>query len=449
MGNQLRLRGIWNDLQSSLWFRPIVTTLLVIGLALGTTTLERSLPLPSVFAIDPDNARLVLSSIASSMLTVVALTFSIIMVALTLASQQFSPRILGNFVRDQASQNVLSIFIGTFIYSLLVMGRIDETANAPFIPILSVIIAILFALLGVGALIYFIDHISRTIRANYIMADISTQTIETMHQVFSELQRRDSQPAATVELASPPAAASAAVVSPQSGYIQAIDFDRLVRVAQEHDLFIQIERMVGDFVAEDSLLLRLWPDRGRSAALTEQMNEAFDIGPERTMFEDVLFGIRQLVDIALKAISPAVNDPTTAVNCIDALSNILIQAAQYPNPCSQHYDEAGAVRVIGRHVTFTALVDLAFDQIRHYARSEVTVTLHLLNALMEIARTTTDQQRLDLLWQHAGMISRGADRGIFEPLDRQKINDCLGLIAQQVGQQLTDVLLAIDESLLK
>ena len=152
------MRTIWNNLQSSLWFRPIVAALLAIVLALGSTILDSMVTLPEIFYLAPDNARLILSAIANSMLTVVALTFSIIMIVLVLASQQFSPRILGNFARDQVSQNVLSIFIATFVYSLLVMGRINDTGNALFIPVLSVTVTIFLALLSVGALIYFIDR---------------------------------------------------------------------------------------------------------------------------------------------------------------------------------------------------------------------------------------------------------------------------------------------------
>jgi uncharacterized membrane protein len=148
--------------------------------------------------------------------------------------------------------------------------------------------------------------------------------------------------------------------------------------------------------------------------------------------------------IALKPISPAVNDPTTAVTCIDALSNILLQAARYPDPPAQFCDETGVMRLITRPVTFKAMVDLAVNQIRQSARSEVTVSLRLLDALAEIAQATSEPERYDILWQHACMISRGANRGVLEPLDRQRINDRLGLIAQQVGQQPESVLLAVD-----
>jgi uncharacterized membrane protein len=197
----LQLRAYWDNLQASLWFRPLLVTLVAIVLAIGSTSIDRYLFVSPLLPIGADNARAMLSSIASSMLTVVGLTFSILMVALVLASQQFSPRILRNFVRDHASQNVLSIFIGTFIYSLLVMSLITETQDATFIPILSTIIATIFALLGVGALIYFIDHISKTIRANYVIAGINQHTVALLNQVLSKQDH--SLPVQAVELPLP------------------------------------------------------------------------------------------------------------------------------------------------------------------------------------------------------------------------------------------------------
>jgi uncharacterized membrane protein len=475
MDIHLRLRAIWDNLQSSLWFRPIIAALLALVLALGSTILDSLVALPQIFYLAPDNARLILSAIANSMLTVVALTFSIIMVVLVLASQQFSPRILGNFARDHASQNVLSIFIGTFVYSLLVMGRINDTDNAFFIPVLSVIVAIFLALLSVGALIYFIDHISKTVQANYIIAAIDKQTVTVLHKISSEPAQNEYQ--ATTAITKRPISAEecyrsyttatsrplgtrdeekggdtprpAALFSEEGvtvgahkrGYIQAIDFDELVRVGQAYNIVVQLERMVGDFVAERGDLLQTWPRMSISDDVIDRLLGVFEIGATRTLYEDVLFGLRQLVDIALKAISPAVNDPTTAVTCIDALSNILLQAVRYPDPPARYCDESGDVRLIVRPVTFKAMIDLAVTQIRQYARSEVTVSLRLLDMLAEIARATTEPQHHDVLWQHACVISRGANRGVLELLDRQQINERLNMIAQQLRKQPADLLL--------
>ncbi|MCB0163838.1 MAG: DUF2254 domain-containing protein, partial [Anaerolineae bacterium] len=427
MDIHLRVLTLWNNLQSSLWFRPIIAALLAVGLAMGSTLINGLTSEAELFQMAPDNARLILSAIANSMLTVVSLTFSTIMIVLVLASQQFSPRILGNFARDHVSQNVLSMFIGTFVYSLLVMGRINDTKDVPFMTVLSIIVAIILALLSVGALIYFIDHIAKSVQVNYIIAEIDKQTVAGLHLIFADPAQNDGRTATPMTTLPYSIEESATVTAHKRGYIQAIDFDELVGIGQEHNIVVQLDRMVGDFVAKKSVLLRTWPPTTISDDIVERLLDAFEIGPTRTMFQDTLFGLRQLVDMALKAISPAINDPTTAVTCIDALSNILTLAARYPDPPAQYGDDSGVVRLITRPVTFKAMVDLAFDQIRQYARSEVTVSLRLLDALVEIAQATSDPQRRDMLWQQAGIISRGVEQGIVEPFDRQKMNERLKL----------------------
>ncbi|MCB0180530.1 MAG: DUF2254 domain-containing protein [Anaerolineae bacterium] len=448
MDIHLRLWTIWNNLQSSLWFRPIIAALLAVVMAVGSTRLDSRIVGHELFQMAPDNARLILSAIANSMLTVVALTFSTIMVVLVLASQQFSPRILGNFARDRVSQNVLSMFIGTFVYSLLVMGGIKDTNIGSFIPALPVIIAIILALLSVGALIYFIDHIAKSVQVNYIIDEIDKKTVAGLHTIFSDPTQNGCRTPQAVTKFPLSVEACTTVTALKRGYIQAIDFNELVSIGQEYNIVVHLERMVGEFVAKRSILLRIRPQTSISDDIIERLLDTFEIGPTRTMFQDTLLGLRQLVDMALKAISPAINDPTTAVSCIDALSNILLQAAPYPDPPAQYCDDRGDVRLVTRPVTFKAMVDLAIDQIRQYARSEVTVSLRLLEALAEIAPATSDPQRRDILWRHARIISRAVERNILEPVDRQKMNEHLNQLAQQLGKRPDGVLLTIDEALL-
>lgn len=440
MNWRLRLRTSWHDLQSSLWFRPAATTLLALILALVITTIDQVALFtpPPLLRIGIESARAVLAAIAGAMLAVVGIIFSIIMVALVLASQQFSPRILRNFIRDRTSQDVLSIFIGAFIYSLLVLARTSEYEDRVFTPVFSVTGAIALALVAIGAFIYFIDHIAKTIRASYIVADINKHTEELLKQHFAEEGGNRVVSVAEDEL-SWQAAEATHVGSPRPGYIQAIDYTRLQQIAHEHLLVIKVEHYVGDFVARDGALLSLLPRARLSQDLLDTLYSAFDIGTERTMFGDILFGIRQLVDIALKAISPAVNDPTTAVNCIDYLSNILIQAAHHADAPERYHDGDGHLRLIAPRPSFAMMLDLAFDQIRHYSRREVTITLRMLDALAEISQATNDPARHDAIWRHASMISRNVADTITEPLERAKINERLRELAARCATKLAGV----------
>jgi uncharacterized membrane protein len=438
MNLTLRLRAIWDDLQSSLWYRPAIYTLIALVLALITPYIDQ-LTTWQFYNIGADNARAVLSSIASSMLTVVTLTFSILMVSFTLASQQFSPRILRTFTRDRASQHVMGLQIGTFLYSLLVMVRVNEVGDTIFVPLLSVLGAIGFSMVGIGAFIYFVDHISRSIRVNYIIANIGEQTVALLHgempeQVAAYARQEDREFALQRETA-------ATLTAPSAGYLQGVDVERLVKIAQEHDLLLEMACRTGDFIPRGRPLLQIHPADNVDDALCEELQNQFDLGTERTMFEDVLFGIRQLVDIALKALSPAVNDPTTAMNCLDHLTNILVQAAHRPHQPVHRCDETGEVRLLVQTVTFAAMVELAFHQIRHYGAGDALVVARMIDALTEIAAATAETERRTVLWRYVLMVRRSADNGLTDPQDRRQVNECLSAAARQMGYPVADLLL--------
>ncbi|MCB0062268.1 MAG: DUF2254 domain-containing protein, partial [Caldilineaceae bacterium] len=231
------------------------------------------------------------------------------------------------------------------------------------------------------------------------------------------------------------------LAAPSAGYLQGVDVERLVKIAEEHDLLLEMTCRTGDFIPRGRPLLQIHPADKVDKALCEELQNQFDLGTERTMFEDVLFGIRQLVDIALKALSPAVNDPTTAMNCIDYLTNILVQAARLPKHHAHLYDEEGTVRLSIHKVTFAAMVELSFHQIRHYGAGDALVVMRMLDALTEIAGATKNPERCEVLWRHVTMIRRSADRSLTDPQDRQQVNECLTRAAQQMGYPLPDLLL--------
>lgn len=438
MDLKLRLRAHWDELQSSLWFQPAIYLLAACVLGVVNPYLD-ALTAWRFYSFGHDNARTVLGVIASSMLTVVTLTFSILMVSFTLASQQFSPRILRNFTRDQPSQHVLGIQIAIFLYSLLVMVRLNDVGEESYVPLLSVLSAIGFSLAGVGAFIYFIDHISRTIRVNYIIANIGEQTVALLqNERPTQLVGYNAASALTL-LATTEAVAT--INAERAGYVQSITVERLVALAQRYDLLLELTCMTGDFVPLGRPLLRIQPVDTVTPALTAALLDQFDIGTERTTYQDLLFGIRQLVDIAIKALSPAVNDPTTAMNCLDYLTNILLQAVRCNDGHAQWRDQRGVVRLLAGRVSFAAMVDLAFNQIRHYGSGDVLVDIRMIEALAEIAGATADGQRRELLWQHIGMVSRNADRLVGEPYERQQINDCIRCAVEQMGYDPSTLLL--------
>lgn len=453
MNGRQRLRTILDNLQSSLWFRPAIGFLLAVALATFLLSLKQPIYTQQLefLRISVESARAVLATIAGAMLTVVGLVFSIMMVVLVLGSQQFSPRILSSLLRDHAAQNVLSIFIGVFIYCLVVLARTSDGDDGRASTTFSVLVSIALALLAIGAFIYFIDRITKTIRISYIIAGINRRTV-------AQLRRITEQPNQPLDDEEKAAAQSVrgenltAVVAPRSGYIQTVDEDALLQVAAEHGFVIRLDKMIGDFVAQGSRLLSVGANADEKDAEQKEVVAAlwaaFDIGPERTSMDDVLFGIRQLVDIALKAVSPGINDPTTAINCIDYISNILTHAARRPDQLRYQYDQENAVRIIRRPVSFAALVDHSFDQLRLYTRSDYVVTLRLVDALVEVAQATNDEERHAVLWRHAGLISRSVNTHITEPYERQQINERIQALGAQIKAQPEPYLLAVSDAAL-
>jgi uncharacterized membrane protein len=335
---------------------------------------------------DPQIAQAILTDIATSMMTVVSIVFAILLMTLTLASTQFSPRILINFIRDRVTQWTLGIFLGTFSYCIAALPAARSLPYA-FVPVATVMGAMLLVPICVGWLIYFIHHISHAISVNHIVDRIRRET---------ELVINELMPARRVaSFAETPRPVSLAnfghlVKSRESGYIRFIHIERLRWLAKSYRISLVVARRVGHFVPNGVVLLKISSTHRITEAQELQLLAAIDIGPARTMQQDVEFGIVQIVDIALKAISPAVNDPTTAISCVDQLSCILIRWLDRMPPKGNFYDPPHVLRVVITWISLQGLLDLAFEQIRHYSATDAAVSLRLMRALGDIASTVDD-----------------------------------------------------------
>jgi uncharacterized membrane protein len=299
---------------------------------------------------------------------------------------QFSPRIMLSFTRDRVMQWTLGVFLGTFLYCVAALPA-ARSLPAPFSPVVTVLGAILLALACVCWLLFFIHHIAHAISVNQIVDKIASETERVIDEMMPSARRESS----LGSRAPPPGLGfETTIVNTQSGYIRFIDLARLLDVAKSYRVTVHVLRRVGHFVPAGVPLLevsradRLPP--GRHAALLG----AFDFGPSRTLQQDVEFGVLQIVDIALRAISPAVNDPSTAISCVDQLSRILIRYGGREPPHSVLYDLPGVPRVIISWIDFERLLDAAFEQVRLYSQSDVAVSLRMLRALADIGATTRD-----------------------------------------------------------
>ncbi|WP_342669334.1 DUF2254 domain-containing protein [Chroococcidiopsis thermalis] len=404
-----------------------------IALAVTMLTLDREGyygPLESwgwIYVGSTDGAREVLSAVSGSMITVAATAFSITIVALQLAAANFGPRLLRNFMQDTGNQVVLGTFIATFIYCLLVLRTIrgDGDDYDRFIPQISITVATGLALVSIGMLIYFIHHASTIIQASHVISEAGADLDRAVDRLFPEHigvnQPEFKQP--LTEIPDNFDTEACKIKANNSGYVQAIDDEELMKIACRERLLLRINYRPGKFVVKDQALVTAYPPERVNRQLTNKINDAFILGKQRTEQQDVEFPINQLVEITLRAISPSVNDPFTAIRCIDQLSAGLSRLVQRQFPSPYRYDERHELRVIAEPVTFEGLVDAAFNQIRQYGKQDVAVIIRLLEAIATIADYTCDRKDRAVLLRHAAAIKRDSYENVSDKLDKQDIDE--------------------------
>jgi uncharacterized membrane protein len=376
---------------------------------------------PRLFGAGAQGARDMMSTIAGSMMTVVGVTFSMILVVLVLASSQYTSRILRNFMRSRVTQVVLGIFVGIFSYCLIVLGTIRGGDESTFVPNLAVFIGFVMALGGVGALMYFIHHIASSIQASSIIASVAQETIAVINRLFpSELRQGSAEDDDNQVQRSLSGRNWHIIPARKSGYIQGVDNSALLRLARDWNTIVRMEHGIGEFVVQGTALASIaladQPDQEMIAAL----QTSFSISRYRTVEQDVAFGIRQIVDVALKALSPGINDTTTAVMSVDYLAAILAQIGPREIP-SSHRCEKGELRVIAIGPSFESLLAESFDQIRSFAKGDVVIMSRMLDAIQTLSGLTASPHRRQALRDQIQWIAELAGRTVDSPHDRERL----------------------------
>lgn len=427
-------------MRSSFWFVPALMVVDAVVLAILLITLDMNVDLhlaarwPLLFGAGAAGARGLLTTVAGSMITVAGLVFSITLVALSLTSSQYSSRVIRTFMRDRVNQWVLGVFLGIFAYCLVVLRTIRGGDEEAFVPALAVWAGLMLAFAGIAVLIHFIHHIATSIQASSIVAMAAQETLAAVDHLFPEALGVDDDEAIDDDLASTLAGLSwSAVPAGKTGYIESFDADALLDLARNLKTLLRMEHGVGEFVvAGTPLVSRLDPGEPDDAT-TARLNAVYVISRQRTVEQDVAFGLRQLVDIAMKALSPGINDTTTAVMCVDYLAAILTRLAAR-RIATPHWLDQGALRVIARGPSFESLLGEAFDQIRQNAEGNVAVLLRLLGALHTIAGATPSPNRRWAIGQKVEAIAEAAERSIASPYDRDRLANRL----RQVREALVD-----------
>jgi uncharacterized membrane protein len=424
----------WEELRTTFWVVPsalvlVSVVLFLITFAIDVAAYHHPGYLPGwIRTGNSDAERQVLIAIAAAVITVVGVVFSITILALTLASQQFGPRMMRNFVRDIGNQITLGVFVGTFVYSVLVLGSIDSLSPR-FVPYLSTSIAEALLLVDLGVLIYFIHHIAKSIQLPEVIAGIAKDLMDSIDAEFPEVvgaSANASGPAQAESGKSVPELLKliedrgAVVPSQVSGYIQYVGYSQLISIASRTDSFIRLEHRPGHFLAEGHPLAMVWP-RGAAAEVARALSKAHVTGPHRTLVQDPVFAIDQLVEIAIRALSAAVNDTFTALTCIDWLSAGLGRVSGRVLDEGVYRDSTGKVRLIEFDPSYARMVNRGFDKIRQSARGMPAVLIRLIDSLGSIMLDTTSPEQRAVLRRQADMVLRLSEETVSEPNDLEEI----------------------------
>ncbi len=392
-----RVSAIWGRLNSSFWFVPALMCAVAVGLSFLLIEVDTWLGVGTVsdfgllYTFGPEGARAILSVIASSMITVASLIFSITMLSLQLASSQFGPRVLENFMRDRSNQIVLGTFVATFLYCLVVLRAVRGTADSIFVPHLTVAFAVVLAAVGVAVLIYFIHHIATSIRIETLLAQLAADGCAAVDRLFPERLGHgplhfEDEPAAH-RLPNDFDAGSEGISAHASGYVQDVGMDALMRIATEHDLVLRIETPPGRFVPEDECMITAYPRDRVSDEIADSVRGVLVIGRDRSVNQDLEFAIRRIVELAQRSLSPGLNDPTTALYCIDRLGEVFGRLAGRDLPSPIRYDETGQLRILTEVVVIEELACNAFSAIARYGNSDVDVVTRLVDTMGKLSRS--------------------------------------------------------------
>ncbi len=370
------MRLLKDRVRTSLWFAPgiaVVTAVLLATLLIAFDPKDGRDELAwYLFDGGPESARELLSTIATSLLTFTALVFSITVLVIQLASNQFSPRVIRTFLQSRMTKTTMAIFVGTFVYTMLVLSQVRT--EPLFVPALATWCALVLVVVSVAVFVQYIHHIAHSVRAVAVIENIAHETRSTIDQLYSGR-------AETCELALPSAPADHVICNIGApGVLAAAEHDELLELARSADAVIEIVPKVGDFIPRGSPVFRIW-----GPAIAEApARAALAIESERTPVQDPGFGFRQLVDIAVRALSPGVNDPTTAVQALDQLHDLLRRLTRCAFPARTHADDSGALRLVTNEPEYADFIELALHEIRHYGASAPLVKAKLIRVLDDL-----------------------------------------------------------------
>lgn len=402
-----KLRYHFQNIKSSFWFVPLLIILTGIGLAFGflyidiTHHYEPTGMIKFVFSGSANSARSVLSSIAAAMIGVAGTVFSITLVVLTLASSQFGPRLLRNFMYNRINQIVLGMYVSTFLYCLIILNAVKGSEEFTLVPNLSILFAIVLTVVSIVLLILFIHHVSMSIQ-QFLTNKSSGKEAVFIHDI-GEIKRK--------------LKVHTQIKSPKSGYLQVIDMEALLSFAEKENCFMEMRFKAGEFVVKNAPLLEVSSEEELGEAKIDTIENYFVLANLKTIYQDPEFAIHQIVEIAVKALSPGINDPYTAINCIDSLAASICGLTEIEFPSKYQTDQDNILRIITIPLTFEGLVNASFNQIRQFGAGSPSVIIRLMEALSTIYTFSKTKEQNDVILRHAQMVLTTGENSFQNPHD--------------------------------
>jgi uncharacterized membrane protein len=417
-----KLLFFWNELKASFWFVPVIIMLFSILLAIGfvyidqTTTFSQKGLRSFFFVNSVDSARSILSTISGAMISVAGTVFSVTLVALTLASSQLGPRLIKNFMYVRLNQIVLGSYVSTYLYCLIVLNAIQESNGNSFIPVLSILVAIIAAIVNIILLIVFIHNIAISIQADKVISDISVFLSKQVKTLFPDKMGEgpDNEINIPVDTIKSEYSNSISVKSIKSGYLQYIDGESLLKLMTKFNGLLELKYKPGDYIVGDREIGKFYAHEKIEEDKLKKILFQFFIGKTRTAQQDLNFSIFQMVEIAARALSPGVNDPFTAIACIDYLTDTMCYLSQVKYPSKYRLDDKKELRVIADTLEFESILDAAFNQIRQFSLGNIAVLIRLMESLLVIHEFTKEESYKKAIIKHVKMTLNAGQESINE-----------------------------------
>ncbi|MBU2869636.1 DUF2254 domain-containing protein [Colwellia sp. E2M01] len=422
-----KLAPLIEKMQSSFWFVPSFMIVLSFFIAVLTIYIDSNSELilnsslGFIYAMDVEAIRSLLGTIAGSMITVTSIAFSITVVILTLASSQFGPGLMRNFMMDKGTQFVLGTFISTFLFCIIIFFAMSFEGELAFEPGISVLIAIVMTCSSVCILIFFIHHIAKSIQAEVVIDNVYCELHNNIEKIFpTVLEEKSVQPDLLLDNEKNDGFISE-VYAPVSGYLQVVDKESLIKLAIKEDCEVKLNFSAGNFIVAKTVMATIHSSHQLTdETIKDEVIKNMLLGACRTPVQDPEFAVRQLVEIALRALSPGINDPYTAIACIDKLCAVLCNLTDKVFPQTNVLSD-GKVRLVCKELTYTDIATAAFDQIRQDAETNLAVTIRMLDSLYILMPQCLSEEQRNFVLAQTEMIKTQQDKQSMSDDDRHNL----------------------------